>query len=126
MRHLLCLMVMASSLALTACGGSSDSSGSGPAKTPDNSNVNTGGQQAKLYNTATDNACTINTTTNEVYATTSGCNFAHPSLNAGAALTYTCVANGRVNGMQGGLNLTAKTLTLTLNNQSVTVLCSKA
>lgn len=110
---------MGSALTLSACGGDSDSSG-----TPSYNGSNPDKPSAtQLYNAATSNACVINATTNEVYATNAGCNFAHPTLQNGTALKYTCVANGRVNGSQGGLNITAKKINLSINNQSVTVLC---
>ena len=126
MKILTGIVLLGAALALSACGGDSDSSGSKSTETkstPSKNQTTPEGGNAKVYNASTTNACEVNSKTNEVYATSKGCNFAHPTLQNGTPLNYKCVSDERVYGNQGGLNITAKTINLKAAGQSLTVLC---
>ncbi|WP_230657002.1 hypothetical protein [Psychrobacter sp. I-STPA10] len=131
MHKLLGMSVLGMALALAGCGGGdSDSSGHNndvdkkkeTSEQTEPTKPSEGGSIVKLYNKATDNACTINAEKSEVYATKSGCKFAHPNLQNGTALTYTCIGD-KVKGSQGGLNIEAKTINLSIGKNKATVLC---
>lgn len=111
-------MVLTSAMALTACGGGDSDSSGGVETNPVNS-TNTPVTTNPTTTTTTPTTTTTTTTPTQtagtcaisgtnVYATTTGCTYANPSLNNGAAVTYTCVGD-RVN---SNIGISAKTINL--------------
>lgn len=109
-------MVLTSAMALTACGGGDSDSSGGVETNPVNSTntpvttnpTTTTTTPTTTTTTPTQTAGTCAISGTNVYATTTGCTYANPSLNNGAAVTYTCVGD-RVN---SNIGISAKTINL--------------
>lgn len=104
MKHLLSTTVLGFTLALAACGGSSDSSGDTSATT--DSSTNTAPAATTPTTDTKGNACAVSGKV--VTATASGCTFSSPGINGGADVTYTC-SGGRVS---SSIGISAQTINL--------------
>lgn len=114
MKKLLSLAILASTMALTACGGGdSDSSGSTSIQPTNNSTPAFPTTGNNTTPAPTGNACEVNGST--VYATSTGCTYSHPTMNNGANITYTCTADKRI---QSSIGINSKNVVL--NGMTIT------
>lgn len=101
------VLVLGSALALSACGGDSDSSGSTSVTSPNPAPKSKG-------------TCVVNN--NTIIAPTTGCTYAATGINNSELIKYTCTEDNRISSNGSGVDIISKSVVV----DKVTIQCANA